>query len=289
MSLIINGVEIPTTNGQVLYNGTDLTSVVCNGVEVWKKIVFTSKEFSFTGAVEAWECPGNGVYKLEVWGAQGSSSGPLDGGRGGYCWGNVTLTTGDILYICVGGANTFNGGGIGGENSSFGGGATHIAKNVNRGTLKNYKNYQSEILIVGGGGGSSDYEDWELGRDGRGGAGGGLVGDNGSDVRGSNPYAANTAGCNPGGGGSQTSPGRSNYEPVGPTGADFGQGAPSAILSSLIGGLGGGGWYGGGAGSGNNGCHGGGGGSSYYGSLVSAGTTSGVNSGNGKAKITFVG
>ena len=55
MSLIINGVEIPTTNGQVLYNGTDLTSVVCNGVEVWKKIVFTSKEFSLTGAVEAWE------------------------------------------------------------------------------------------------------------------------------------------------------------------------------------------------------------------------------------------
>ena len=37
MSLIIDGVEIPT-NGSVFYNGTELDKIICNGVVVWEKI-----------------------------------------------------------------------------------------------------------------------------------------------------------------------------------------------------------------------------------------------------------
>ena len=276
MSLVINGTTVPNT-GNIIINNTTLDRVVCNDITVWQRIVFTSQEFFYTGDVSEWICPGDGIYKLEVWGASGSSSGPLAGGKGGYCWGNAELETGDILYICVGGANGYNGGGIGGENSESGGGATSIAKNASRGILRNYVNNKSEVLIVAGGGGSSDYEDWDLGLDGYGGHGGGLVGGNGWDY---------DEGSSSGTGGTQTDPGQS----FGAGTAGFGFGAPDCIpdISYACGGLGGGGWYGGGCGSWSNGCHGGGGGSSYYGTLTSSGTTPGVNEGNGKAKITFI-
>lgn len=58
--------------------------------------------------------------------------------------------------------------------SGGGGGSTHIAKNTNRGLLKNYASYKSEILIVAGGGGGSFMGD-SGGAGGWYGGGGGLT------------------------------------------------------------------------------------------------------------------
>ena len=40
MPLIFNGTTIPEDGDNLVYNGTNLESVVFNGVEVWKKVVF---------------------------------------------------------------------------------------------------------------------------------------------------------------------------------------------------------------------------------------------------------
>ena len=92
-------------------------------------------------------------YKLEVWGAQGINQGgglygesPCTPGKGGYSYGDINIEKNKNLYICIGG-QPYNGGGI---NGFPGGGATHIASS-NRGELKNYASYKSDIYIVAGG------------------------------------------------------------------------------------------------------------------------------------------
>ena len=147
------------------------------------KAVTTSQTFNYTGGVQEFIVPNDGIYKLEVWGASGADDVrgsypniPLQkGGLGGYSKKYVYLTKGTKLYICVGGAgheyyierNTdfnfglenyfvyggYNGGGSSCKNSS-GGGATHIAINTNRGELYNYEQNKEEILVVAGGGGA---------------------------------------------------------------------------------------------------------------------------------------
>lgn len=142
-------------------------------------------EFSYNGNVQTYNVVYDGWYQLEVWGSAGAYR---NAGYGGYSVGFAKLKAGDVLYIVCGG-QPYNGGGNGwGANFDMsqwgwdsydwdgvgpGGGATHIALNSNRGVLSNYKDYQSEILIVAGGGGGADDEN-----DGSkaGGAGGGLSG-----------------------------------------------------------------------------------------------------------------
>lgn len=136
-------------------------------------------EYDYTGSTETFLVPHDGVYKLEVWGAQGGSTGGKDtagvyhdyiGGKGGYSSGLITLNSNQNLFVVVGGAGTgscveeyciggYNGGGNSGVSTEdtknytcSGGGATHIALS-DRGILSNYSSYQSEVLIVAGGGG----------------------------------------------------------------------------------------------------------------------------------------
>lgn len=166
------------------------------------------------------------------------------------------------------------------DNGAGGGGATHIALGTNRGELKNYTSYKSEVLIVaGGGGGAGGPED---GANCFGGAGGGTDGtqpvyteyDDDDD-----PYYVYGAG-----GGTQTSGG------IGKHGAgwfDGTFGAGGIVNSWYAGGGGGGGWYGGGAG-GADGHGGGGGGSGYIGGVTEGATSNGQRSGNGYARITLV-
>ena len=151
---------------------------------------FTSKDFSYTGGVQSFTVPATGTYKLEVWGAQGGYGAAAyhsRGGYGGYSYGNISLTKGQQLFVVVGGQG--NSGGYNGGGASYkftnGGGATHIAKTTNRGELKNYASYKSEILIVAGGGGGGghanpdDYEDVDVINYSKGGSGGGTNGGNG--------------------------------------------------------------------------------------------------------------
>lgn len=142
-------------------------------------------QYNYTGGVQTFTAPKDGIYKLEVWGASGGYASNYDltvkggtPGYGGYSSGYVKLKAGQTIYICVGGkgednrgvfedqgwswdvilcAGGYNGGGNAGAYGSpgyggGGGGATHIAT-TNRGELYNYEWNKSEVLIVAGGGG----------------------------------------------------------------------------------------------------------------------------------------
>lgn len=148
---------------------------------LYGKTAFAAWDFNYTGNVQSWTCPVTGTYKLEVWGAQAGYNyfqwghNGTEGAQGGYATGEVSLSKGTTLYICVGGrggqsvdryggGGGYNGGAKGGNGiystaggGSGGGGATHIALNTNRGVLSNYSSNQNEILVVAGGGGGSTY------------------------------------------------------------------------------------------------------------------------------------
>ena len=262
----------------------DTPEVACDFVNgnIW--------EFEYTGDIQSFEVPCDGKYKLEVWGAQGGSGGVDDNdytsgsktpGKGGYSMGYIDLTSDLSLNVVVGGKGAtaargkgvnggYNGGGrgaIGNRDTSAGsgGGATHIAKSGDDyTTLASYgdaitaANYM--LIAAGGGGGACPYG---ANTSGTGGSGGGVTGGSGNS---SAAWGRTT-------GGSQTSAG------TGSANGAFGQGANSAGGN---GGGGGGGWYGGGAGIGGSG------GSGYVTGLEDTATSNGVQSGNGKARITLI-
>ena len=245
----------------------------------------------YTGSVQTFTAPSATTYKLEVWGAQGgtNSNGGATGGLGGYSIGKIINNSN--LYICVGGtggtassdsgaSGGYNGGGNGGTGSGNcrggggGGGATHIATN-NRGVLANYKNNQSEVLLVAGGGGGATAGGNPIDKS-PGGSGGGTNGGNSSTL---NSAAAISQGA------TQNS------------GYSFGQGQNGITSAGGSFGMegnggGGGGWYGGYSyqGTGNNSNAGGGGGSGYLNTsrITNSSTTAGVQTGNGKALITWM-
>lgn len=258
--------------------------------------------YNYTGGVEELVIEKTGIYQLEVWGAQGSNSSPYIGGYGGYSKGNIILKKGQALYVCVGGQGTsvgyyaggtsgiaggagFNGGGNGAgyvydgyaASGSGGGGATHIAIGTNRGILRNYASYKSEILIVAGGGGGAFNSG---GGAQNGGAGGGTTGG------GSYP-------------GTQSGAGYTNTVDGTIMPGGFGYGASQTggrdSDNDLRGGSGaGGGWYGGGVAGDKSVASGG---SGYIGGVpnftwgnasYTASMQNGVQSGNGKAVITLV-
>ena len=257
------------------------------------KINYTTN-FSYTGECTTYIAKSDGYYNLEVWGAQGGNyNTTYVGGLGGYSKGIVHLTKGTTLYVCVGGQpqtvtttktavpGGFNGGGNGFNrdySSTYtygqaGGGATDIRIGQN--------SLYARVIVAGGGSGSNNRIS--------GYAGGGLSG-----VTGQSGYA-----------GTQTSAG---------TGGSFGQGGSATISGSNYrygASGGGGGFYGGGAGtsysdSTNYDKYSGGGSgyvytsstassypsgcllnSTYY--LTASSTTEGINTGNGKATITYIG
>ena len=257
------------------------------------KINYTTN-FSYTGECTTYIAKSGGYYNLEVWGAQGGNyNTTYVGGLGGYSKGIVHLTKGTTLYVCVGGQpqtvtttktavpGGFNGGGNGFNrdySSTYtygqaGGGATDIRIGQN--------SLYARVIVAGGGSGSNNRTS--------GYAGGGLSG-----VTGQSGYA-----------GTQTSAG---------TGGSFGQGGSASTSGNNYkygASGGGGGFYGGGAGtsysdSTNYDKYSGGGSgyvytsttassypsgcllnSTYY--LTLSSTTEGTNTGNGKAKITYVG
>ena len=136
------------------------------------------------------QVPVTGVYKIELWGAQGGGGYTLDGtyyagGKGGYVSGYIYLKSDDVLYVYVGSKGddgkkinyqTYLGGYNGGGNSYGkhygGGGATDVR--LKSGMWDDFDSLKSRIIVAGAGGGSSaDMEatGWSLG-----GAGGGLNG-----------------------------------------------------------------------------------------------------------------
>ena len=211
--------------------------------------------FDYTGGEQEFVTPCSGNYKLETWGAQGTShlgtGGKTNGGYGGYSDGKVSLKKGTILFINVG-QNCSNNGekkvayNGGGSGDMPGGGATHIA--LRSGILSSLENYLNDILIASGGGGGEDADpNWETTTS-------TIVSGSGGGFKGVN------ASFRPGYGGTQTEGG------TGYSNGTFGKGGNSSNANDSAGG-GGGGFYGGGSGIDGN-WSSGGGGSGYIGNSL---------------------
>ena len=305
---ILSGVADSWINSKYDANSTHTVTLYATWTAACSYSAGTSWDYSYNGSYHEFTVPCNGVYKIEVWGAQGGDwFGAINmGGLGGHMAGNVTLTKNSKLYIVVGGSgkthNGYNGGGepgvaIDGYSAAYrGGGASHIATaKRGDGKLTNYASYQSEVLIVAGGGGGGAMSG---SKPGIGGGGGGTNGANGEEAHNcwNNEGGSGCAysGGTPGTGGTQSAAGHAadgNY-----CAGSFGQGG-NAWTSA---GGGGGGWYGGGGGSGGGSSYAdggnaasGGGGSGHFGTGVTAVTNeTGVWGSDaiadGKAKITLV-
>jgi hypothetical protein len=254
-------------------------------------VVTQSHTFYYTGAKQTFKVP-TGVTKLTVVarGAAGAGeSGSYSGtayeyyGRGGRVYAVIPVTSGERLYVYVGGQGSTTGGFNGGANPGidaseswgYGGGG---ASDVRRGGDA----LGDRILIAAGGGGQG------LGSyDGFGGKGGPAAGEAG----GNSYYGANGGGGGTqsrGGGGGAGGPGSRSGGQAGFSGAPgaLGRGGaggnggynPSACEEGYCagggGGGGGGGYYGGGGGGGGN--------STDYGS---AGGNPGAGGGGGASYV----
>jgi len=278
-------------------------------------------DYAYTGDYQEYVVPKTGYYKIELWGAQGGNS--TYGGKGAYTSGALRLTKGEQLYIYVGGegfANSgalseggYNGGGDGANGISTyaspdgygGGGATDIryfGAEISTDDLiwNSTLGLNSRIMIAAGGGGSILWNS--------------LRGANGGTIQGDSSLT--TIQC--GGAGTTISAGTQT------SGYAFGVGANGipVVTAASCGaegrGGGGGGYYGGYAQTSSSGIDSnapGAGGSSFISGYagVNAITSptnrthtnntlhysnkyfidgqmqSGVNSRNGKAKITYIG
>ncbi|MFV0484687.1 MAG: glycine-rich protein [Candidatus Saccharimonadales bacterium] len=115
--------------------------------------------YGYTGAVQTYTAPRDGVYKLETWGAQGGNA-PT--GLGGYSVGAVWLTAGTVLYLYAGGQGStrtsglqdggFNGGGGLSSNTATsrttGGGASDVRIGTN--------SLYARVIVAGGGSGTAN-------------------------------------------------------------------------------------------------------------------------------------
>ena len=245
-------------------------------------------DFPFKGEVYVWHAPRSGIYKLEVWGAEGGkhtgigqkninqafNNGISSGGYGGYSVGFIYAKRGLPLYIYVGGKGNdetepsvnsyggWNGGGSGlgyGTYSHFpkGGGSTDIATVYSDVTLdsslryvRSIESYNSRLIVAGGGGAGCVLTGGKNIRNG--GHGGGYIGnDDGTGMRSSIGY-----------GGTQKEGGQC-YNADSCIGGIYGMG--SGYGHKFDGGSGGGGYYGGGE-SRDSGA---GGGSGFIGNVTS--------------------
>ncbi len=253
----------------------------------------------------------------------------VPGGKGGYSKGYVYLNENDVLYIHTGGKGSYgttksdtavggggtNGGGNAGYRGGAGGGGTDIR--INEDSL------YARVIVAGGGGGSF-YQSSSVKA--AGGAGGGTAGLDGAHNNSTYSYYKGLGGTQSSGGAGGTADGNSEYEgQSGTFGVGGNTGKHYSSGTAYANGAGGGGWYGGGGSGHYNGQSsvrftGGGGGSgyvytestaSYYpsGCLLDAsyylqqastyagntsfaapnGDTETGHSGNGYAKVTYIG
>ena len=262
----------------------------------------------YSGRYQEFTVPINGNYKVELWGAQGGS-GINSGGLGGYSYGNIYLKAGMKLYIYVGSQTLSTVGGWNGGGNGYtrgGGGATDIRleKTTSLDEWQTFDSLKSRIMVAGAGSG----DDWYTGDSAqhrvKGADGGGLSGANGTSAW--NGYYLGT-------GGTQASTGYSKNANSA-TSSAFGSGGKAGTTTYSSGSGGGSGYYGGGGG---DAISSGGGGSSYISGyegcnsiaeestvnnilhtgdayhysgyyFVSSNMEQGVNSGDGKAKITLI-
>ncbi|WP_353199010.1 PEPxxWA-CTERM sorting domain-containing protein [Sandarakinorhabdus sp.] len=220
--------------------------------------------FNYTGAAQSYTITQTGIYTLGAAGAQGGGD---QGGLGAFVFGRLSLTSGTVLNIIVGGkglgatagSSTYGGGG---------GGGTFI-----------YTDLSTPHAIAAGGGG--DYSG-NSGGYGRAYTGGGTTNSEYSGgTGGSGGQGGSTA--YGGGGGGWLSDGGSRAGRGGRGGPNGFNGGSGDAKTGYHGGFGGGGGFSGGGGSYYTG--GGGGGSFLAASATNTVLTAGINSGDGSASI----
>ncbi len=309
-------VTLTTTDSQ---GCTSTTSQQVTIVNCPVQTFTNTQTVTFSGSMQTFVVP-NCVttLRMELWGAQGATTGSSSGGQGGYVRGDLSVTPGETLFVYVGGQNGYNGGGVAGSGST----GSNSAGNGGGGTdVRRGGQTLSDRVAVGGGGGGAGRASCSSQAGGAGGfpggAGGvggntligGAGGANGGDVSGGGGGSTCTSSAQGGGGGGQNGGGGAggygsstggNNGNCGSTNADpfsasiitansggcFGVGGNGGATSNGGGGGGGGGWYGGGGGGGNW-ASGGGGGSSYTGTLTNVTTQNGVRTGNGQVIFTW--
>ncbi len=173
--------EVPSYDGSSVMKGNEgggYAKITYVGYQNYS--IAKGQEYAYSGTEQRFQVDTTGVYKLEVWGAQGGS-----GGNGGYSSGYVQLQKGEEIYVYVGGkgldtanvgANAqkggFNGGGDSGIPSYYsslgticgafgsGGGATDIRRikasegswyDVEHEDWSKDKSLLSRIIVAGGG------------------------------------------------------------------------------------------------------------------------------------------
>ena len=271
--------------------------------------------YDYTGNVQYFIAPADGEYTLNVAGAQGGDLKSGKGGYGGESTGKVKLKKGDSLRIYVGNKPTgynssFNGSSgwavhdIIGGSCVAGGGATDIRKNGD--------SLEDRIIVAGAGGGATEYgwDPYNVAVD------GGTGGKDPSNVKyicqfGSHVKeigTTNTKGATQSKSYNYTTPEKYRsyykfhesdltgvekhpYVYIGNENSGSGWGFISIIYNAKDYNLGynngGGGYYGGGFMHGNCIISGGLGGSSYIGGVTDGAMTTGTNSGNGYATISY--
>lgn len=264
--------------------------------------------FDTTNDYYLWSAPTTGTYTFQVWGAQGGSAlrtngtvaqtGPL----GGYSEGNYSLTSGQAVYVYVGGqglgttdtisaivpiAGGFNGGGIGyngdaNGRAASGGGGSDIRIGGN--ALAN------RVIVAGGGGGGKFFTGYGTQRGSHGGGTSGVDG---------NTSAASDGNVMNGRGGTQSAGGARGINGGSASAGTLGNGGNGISSLHPYGSSGGGGGYFGGGGAGVGASPGGG--SGYVGGVTSSTITAGDasmpnpaggnmvgRSGNGYIRISYV-
>ena len=186
-----------TNGGQIGQDGPSLTQARSglSGPEVdeWKN---DTEFFNTTDGIQLWTVPQDGAYRIEASGAQGGTSGTMQGGLGSIMSGDFELIEGEIIYILVGQQGITGGHSI--NQSQFvsaGGGGSFVVREP--------YNTNESILVVAGGGGGAAQNTWTVaagrpalittnGNSGQGGIAGGTNGGGGGggDGTGSGPGGA---------------------------------------------------------------------------------------------------
>ena len=255
--------------------------------------------FYYTGAQQIFTVP-TGVTSINIaaYGAQGGSG---NGGLGGLAQGTLSVTPGDVLYIYVGGQNTWNGGGTGNTSGTNNGGDETDVR-IGGNSINNW------LIVAGGGGGGASSAGGAGGggaacANGAGGGGGvapyapysgaggpGTCGGGGAGGYSSNGWAGGGGGGGmAGGGGGSGGGGYANAGTDGTQGVGGSRGANVSYGQCNTGAGGGGGYYGGGGTSDGQCSPGGGGGGSSWASgvLTNLTFTGGVQTGTGRVVITW--
>ena len=170
-------------NEQINYNYNNKTltvqNIICD-IEIVgiKQAIYT---FEYTDSYQTFTVPYDGIYKIELWGAQGGGTSSYPGGNGGYTAGELSLNKGETFYVYVGETGqtsakiVFNNGW---KTAYFysgtyaGGGATDLR--LISGHWSDFESLKSRIMVAAGGGGAITYHSQLPG-----GAAGGLTGYNG--------------------------------------------------------------------------------------------------------------